>query len=761
MDPMSLQGDEHTGAAHLYVKETIDMYLKKGVQLLAITRNDNVNKPDQELFGGGSKLIRFTLGSKTIEHKSFFWKKENETLSKINEILEKENFTPDLIHAVYWYSGIVALPLSEKFNIPLIYTTVSLGKIKNGVLGLRSEHDIGRENAEQEIMRKALRIISVCEQERENCVKLYGISKEKIAVVGRGIDPLLFRNILKDREYFLFVGRMIDSKGISFLLSIYKSLFNRLKGVEIPRLVLVGGTQNEILKIKNDSGLNEIASTDFEKHITWMGIQPREKMPSFYNRAIITCVTSIYEPAARVILESMACGTPVIMTPTGYSDELVFDGTNGFVCPHGDLEGWCSRLSSLILDPIWASILGKRAQASVLPHFSIESFQERQWNGIFNIRAENTDLKKSLSSIKTIYPFWTVDEPMNTFEKNELLDEIKLGFPGWQITELDNSNASSLLFRIENNNESFFVKRFLNKRFFYSRFLPNSSENNLYKSAQARYSAQLIACQDELFLKPIKSDEKNYLFFYPWMQEKVSDEFKIDSFRDHFVLIDRFHKRNKTNFSNQINEYLMIFQDFVLNKNFLKYDQRTQQLNSCFRKGLCWHTPVSLFVEQLRYIDYLQKEAFFIDENHKRKSLAFLMKSVVSPTTSATVNWGGCRPQHFIYNDNCGQWFAVDGETICLGEPDKDYSDYLWWTLGLKDSSDFITKKSLAQKILSSFPIETQERILIWMWMRTFEQYLFDQYSGRKARLSRFSDTMDQIANYFYSIERKSDGTVF
>jgi glycosyltransferase involved in cell wall biosynthesis len=54
-------------------------------------------------------------------------------------------------------------------------------------------------------------------------------------------------------------------------------------------------------------------------------------MPKIYNLADVLLLTSEKEGSPMVILEALACGIPIVVTPSGGVSELVRDGDNGLV----------------------------------------------------------------------------------------------------------------------------------------------------------------------------------------------------------------------------------------------------------------------------------------------------------------------------------------------------------------------------------------------------------------------------------------------
>ena len=71
-----------------------------------------------------------------------------------------------------------------------------------------------------------------------------------------------------------------------------------------------------------------------------------------------------------VLLEAMACGTPVVCSAIGGMPELVIDGETGMLVPPGDSAALGEQVERILDDPALAARLGQQARARVLAHFT-------------------------------------------------------------------------------------------------------------------------------------------------------------------------------------------------------------------------------------------------------------------------------------------------------------------------------------------------------------------------------------------------------
>lgn len=754
MDPGSIQGDIHTGAAHLYVKETLEMLNHYGVQALAFTRHDEIKKKTKETIGSNVVLYRIQVGMVDKQPKEFLWGKEQIVYNQITEILDDLEFVPDIVHGVYWYSGVVALHLSNRYQAPFIYTVISLGKVKHRLQSSILDHDLAREKSEEYILQNASAVISVSQQEKNNLLDLYSeINKDKVFVIGRGLDTNLFTNKTNHHDgilqkellsqghsgAILFAGRLIWSKGYSFLFDIYDNLLRDIS-FHAPPLWIVGGTPDEINNAKQNSNYTDLLR-EAEKigRIQWWGIVPREIMPSYYRNSICTCLPSLYDPAARVVLESMACETPVIMTPTGYADEVVKTGVNGYVTNHGDKFLWINYIKALASDAVWKKILGLQARATVYPHFAMNEFWKRQYKVYLWVKSTSNDLIPEIS-IKTpsLYPHWIVPNSNNSDEV-KVLDEIslickeKIG-DGQIVREdyLENGFASSQIYSwVTTTNNKYTVKVPVDKKNFYRIFWTTHGAD-VYLAAKSRYCAEKFFGARDFFIPALFTVDEKMMLVYPGA-EKVQ-EIGLEHFLELVSSLRAFHQ------SSIISNIIDLPYSSMITFDFLStYDQKLMQLNSAHRDKGLWFSPAELYVELNRALLGIEHGAWGYSQDLEKFKFhaSTLLDNINSLRQPLGFIWGECRPDHiYIYKNRvCG----IDPESCSVGEAERDTGEFLWWMLDLRNKnlteSDYCLVRNMLANIL---PLSEKWRILGWIWLTNFSFYLWDVRRGRPDRINRF-----------------------
>jgi glycosyltransferase involved in cell wall biosynthesis len=141
------------------------------------------------------------------------------------------------------------------------------------------------------------------------------------------------------REYFLFVGSPKPHKNLPVLFQAFALLRSRVR--EIPQLVLIGKDG------KNESSLQRLAvKLDIAADVRWISFISDELLRACYVAAEATILPSRQEGFGLPVIESMACGTPVICADAASLPEIA--GDCSLLFDSSDPESCCERLSQVI-----------------------------------------------------------------------------------------------------------------------------------------------------------------------------------------------------------------------------------------------------------------------------------------------------------------------------------------------------------------------------------------------------------------------------
>ncbi len=169
----------------------------------------------------------------------------------------------------------------------------------------------------------------------------------------RSVDPsdlidLREKYQLANRRVILFVGRLSEEKGLSYLLEAYRRLSTELQ----VSLLLVGrGDQYDVLmKYVSDYSLQNVHFVDYV---------PNDKLAVYYAAAHVFVLPSVTLPTLKevwgiVVNEAMNQGCPVIATDAvgAAVGGLVESGKNGMVVPERDSGALLRALHKILSDDV-------------------------------------------------------------------------------------------------------------------------------------------------------------------------------------------------------------------------------------------------------------------------------------------------------------------------------------------------------------------------------------------------------------------------
>lgn len=175
-----------------------------------------------------------------------------------------------------------------------------------------------------------------------------GAPEGKVTVLRNGVDLRQFRPVDDreaaraelglDRPTLLSVGHLIPRKGHHLTIEALCSLPEHM-------LLLVGdGPERQALEAL-------AARLGVAQRVRFVGPEPHARLPLYYTAADVMVLASSREGWANVLLESMACGTPVVSTPAWGSREAVAAAEAGIVVDESTPVAIAAAISQLAAAP--------------------------------------------------------------------------------------------------------------------------------------------------------------------------------------------------------------------------------------------------------------------------------------------------------------------------------------------------------------------------------------------------------------------------
>jgi glycosyltransferase involved in cell wall biosynthesis len=249
----------------------------------------------------------------------------------------------DVLDAHYFYpDGVAAALLGKWFNKPVVITG------RGTDLNLIPRYTLPRLQI-QWAARRAAGMITVCQALKDSLVEL-GTSPDRVRVLRNGVDLELFHMPVEATRAetrrahgmkgitLLSVGHLIERKGHHLIIEALPNL---------PDVTLYiageGSERTRLEKIAKDLGVAE--------RVRLLGLIPQAALPALYAAADALVLASSREGWANVLLEAMACGTPVVASPIWGTPEVVAEHAAGVLMPErssaGVVRGVTALLSSL------------------------------------------------------------------------------------------------------------------------------------------------------------------------------------------------------------------------------------------------------------------------------------------------------------------------------------------------------------------------------------------------------------------------------
>jgi len=240
------------------------------------------------------------------------------------ELYEKDHGTPDIIHAHSFVAAYAATIIKKSINRPLVVTEHASGLLKNP------------------IQRRYQKIANFAYNNSNGIIAVGSLLKKRISMLtttsvvqmSNSFNSEIFYPPTTERskkEVFkiLGVGSFIERKGFEILIQACGQLIHRYeKKIELT-LVGNGPLKNKYLKL--------IKKLDITESVIIREPLDRAGVADLMRTAHLFCLPSFYETFGVVLIESLACGTPVVASGEGGPQEIV-NKENGLLFTAGKGE---------------------------------------------------------------------------------------------------------------------------------------------------------------------------------------------------------------------------------------------------------------------------------------------------------------------------------------------------------------------------------------------------------------------------------------
>ena len=367
------------------------------------------------------RIVRIQCGGRKYMRKELLWPFMDEFADKTIKFIQQDNKVPDLVHGHYPDAGYVTRELARFFGIPLVYTGHSLGRskkeqlLKDGVniddinKKLKIDHRI---KMEELILKHADMVITSTNQEIEGQYGLYrsrtlpsymvippGLNLEKFhpyyhdtfsteeekqnALFARASISQELERFFQhpDRPLILALSRPDKRKNIQGLVKAYGE-DNDLQAMA--NLAVFAGIRKDISK-KSDNERDVLTQMlllmdkynlygkmaipkkhDFEHEVPELYRIAAKKRGAFVNPALT-------EPFGLTLLESLACGLPIVATHDGGPKDIVANCQSGILVDPKDNSAITKAIKDIIANQDLWNEHSKNGIIKTRKHYTWES----------------------------------------------------------------------------------------------------------------------------------------------------------------------------------------------------------------------------------------------------------------------------------------------------------------------------------------------------------------------------------------------------
>jgi colanic acid/amylovoran biosynthesis glycosyltransferase len=287
---------------------------------------------------------------------------------RFHRALQAQNAS--LIHAHFAVDGAAALRMRSVLGIPLIVSLHGYDVTTEDAIFQKTI--AGRRYLAQRprLFAETFRFLCISHAVREVALRK-GFPEEKLTVLYTGIDcdlfaPEHYNYQQQERRTILFVGRLVEVKGCSYLIRAFAEL---QKAASYVRLVIIGDgpLRQDLEQLAAGLGVN----------VSFLGVQSSEVVRDWMARSRVLCVPSITtergerEGFGLAFIEAQAMGTPVVSSWTGGVPEAVSDGETGLLAPERDYVTLAAHLKRFLEDETFWRECATRGRERVIRHFNL------------------------------------------------------------------------------------------------------------------------------------------------------------------------------------------------------------------------------------------------------------------------------------------------------------------------------------------------------------------------------------------------------
>ena len=292
---------------------------------------------------------------------------------------ELRRFDPDIVHAHWWLPAGFAACLAiatTRGEFPLLITCHGTDYF---VLGERFAR------LRRRVFNCSAAVAMVSPAMRDHAIGR-GLPQEKLRVAPMGVDlrDQFSPGSDADRRGVLFVGTLIEKKGVDDLLAAWAAVSENVRAHGLT--IVGGGDQRQALQAL-------ATSLGIADSVSFAGPVTHKELPRHYQRAALLVFPSMLEEGLGLVaIEAMGCGCPVLAADVRSLADVIVDGQSGFVYPAGDAATLARKIEELVSSPERRDAAARGGRDIVISRFDWTAVRENYrslYEGLLHLVAKD------------------------------------------------------------------------------------------------------------------------------------------------------------------------------------------------------------------------------------------------------------------------------------------------------------------------------------------------------------------------------------
>ncbi len=355
--------------------ETTKFLKEKGFDVIFFSMKDDTNKE--------TKYKKYFVEGFDLSEKMSFWKKlkllpktiyNREAVKKIEKLILEEK--PDIAHAhnIYHYLTPAIFRVLKKHNIPIVmtlhdyhmicpnYKLFVRGNICEKCKKTKYYNCLFNKCVKNSIPMSAVAMVEAYFNKvlglydnvdkfiapsyfmKQKCIE-FGIAENKIEMVRNNFAVNNAKNIeqiQKEKNYFLYWGRLSEEKGLNRLIEAV-GILDKKQMLQDKKLYIVGrGPEEESLR-------QQVKNKQLDEKIKFLGFKSGDELNDIVEQSMFVVYPSIwYENAPFVVIEAQDMQKPVIVSNLGGTSELIVEGKSGVIYKANDMDDLVGKMKVMI-----------------------------------------------------------------------------------------------------------------------------------------------------------------------------------------------------------------------------------------------------------------------------------------------------------------------------------------------------------------------------------------------------------------------------